>query len=51
MYTHIEITALHAPIFPKLVASQPHYVEIFYVEFYPNRTKNVENTGKTLLAA
>jgi hypothetical protein len=40
-------------IFTKLTTVQQHYMEIFYIEFYSNWTKNVENKNRitlTLLA-
>jgi hypothetical protein len=49
IYIPKENVAFMASIFKKITIMQQIVVNIFFAEFYPNRTKNVENTGKISL--
>jgi hypothetical protein len=42
-------TAVPAPIFTKSAKAQQHYLQISDTDVYPNRTADVESTGKKLI--
>jgi hypothetical protein len=42
MNKNVKGIASTAPIIAKGIIPQPHYVEIFYIKFYPSPSKNVD---------